>query len=464
MELDEIEKTCAIDKCKYKVLENGYCIKHQKFYIMNESLKNNLDKVVCSFFKRGCTNLVDKNAKFTRCDSCREKERLRDNKYRHAEKELTDQNNMICNSCKQEYPKENFIGIKNNITKTCAKCREQNYKQDQKRVKKNKPYSELKKDPIRYARKQETSKLWRQNNPGIDKKYRKQKIEKIGIDEFHRHNANIAKEWRDKNPEHVKISNIKRLNNDKIYYTVYKFRANKCDIPFELSRDEYYGMIKQPCHYCNCVSKIRSGVDRKDNDRGYCLDNCVPCCTMCNFIKNTYSVKDFLIFVDYIIIQNGLNHDEYIYHGIKLSDLKNDPLVGLTIKNILKDYDSVSYIAYKIRANKKNLPFELSKNQFNEIKKLDCYICGKPTIIGHNNGIDRFDNNKGYVKDNVVPCCGQCNRMKRNYDYYEFMEKLYTIYCHNHNLHKLFTIQDIKLILNVEQKIAATSDVIDHID
>ena len=27
-------------------------------------------------------------------------------------------------------------------------------------------------------------------------------------------------------------------------------------------------------------------------------------------------------------------------------------------------------------------------------------------------GLDRLDNSKGYVLDNVVPCCDKCNRLK----------------------------------------------------
>jgi hypothetical protein len=47
------------------------------------------------------------------------------------------------------------------------------------------------------------------------------------------------------------------------------------------------------------------------------------------------------------------------------------------------------------------------------------------------NGIDRVDNNKGYVEGNVVSCCWTCNRAKsdRNYkDYYDYIGKLRTNY------------------------------------
>lgn len=44
------------------------------------------------------------------------------------------------------------------------------------------------------------------------------------------------------------------------------------------------------------------------------------------------------------------------------------------------------------------------------------------------NGVDRLDSNKGYEMDNVVPCCGMCNRMKNKFTYKEFIDKIKLIY------------------------------------
>lgn len=50
---------------------------------------------------------------------------------------------------------------------------------------------------------------------------------------------------------------------------------------------------------------------------------------------------------------------------------------------------------------------------FEEVHK-DCHYCGLEASHdprGHH-GLDRADNAKGYTKDNVVPCCRRCNRVK----------------------------------------------------
>ena len=49
-----------------------------------------------------------------------------------------------------------------------------------------------------------------------------------------------------------------------------------------------------------------------------------------------------------------------------------------------------------------------------------CVYCGDT----HRIGCDRIDNNKGHTKDNVVPCCIECNTARNNYFTYEEMRVL----------------------------------------
>jgi len=39
---------------------------------------------------------------------------------------------------------------------------------------------------------------------------------------------------------------------------------------------------------------VHNGIDRLDSSRGYILENCVPCCKVCNYAKRNMSVNDFL--------------------------------------------------------------------------------------------------------------------------------------------------------------------------
>ena len=92
---------------------------------------------------------------------------------------------------------------------------------------------------------------------------------------------------------------------------------------------------------------------------------------------------------------------------------------------------------------------EIVKEYFIEICSMDCFYCnlspqpwnpyiqkdGIPSSNGNKmskdnldrswintNGIDRVDNEKGYLLNNSVPCCWGCNSMKINKSLYEWLD------------------------------------------
>ena len=68
-----------------------------------------------------------------------------------------------------------------------------------------------------------------------------------------------------------------------------------------------------------------------------------------------------------------------------------------------------NYNSYKKRSEKNFTGEEMiSETEFNLIAETECHYCGKAGP----NGIDRFDNLKGYIKSNCVPCCKHCNYVK----------------------------------------------------
>ena len=42
------------------------------------------------------------------------------------------------------------------------------------------------------------------------------------------------------------------------------------------------------------------GIDRIDSSIGYVVENCVPCCTLCNRMKSNLSGREFIAHVDRI--------------------------------------------------------------------------------------------------------------------------------------------------------------------
>ncbi len=81
-------------------------------------------------------------------------------------------------------------------------------------------------------------------------------------------------------------------------------------------------------------------------------------------------------------------------------------------------------------AKQRNLVFELDYLEaFEKYCLGSCFYCGfKPIWPETHNGIDRYDNDKGYVEDNCVSCCFRCNWAKRNNVVDEFKFRVNKIY------------------------------------
>ncbi len=84
----------------------------------------------------------------------------------------------------------------------------------------------------------------------------------------------------------------------------YKKSAVKRGYEYNVSLETFKTLTKSPCIYCGkppskvdstkCSDKfIYTGIDRMNNDLGYEDDNCVPCCTMCNYGKHNRSHDEY---------------------------------------------------------------------------------------------------------------------------------------------------------------------------
>jgi hypothetical protein len=118
-------------------------------------------------------------------------------------------------------------------------------------------------------------------------------------------------------------------------------------------------------------------------------------------------------------------------------------------KNLkIKDFGDATknslYVTYLGSARKRDLNFSIDRNLFFNLVQLNCAYCGdapKNKIknqYGNGdytyNGLDRIDNSKGYIEDNVVPCCRDCNNMKKTMGQQEFLDHIEKI--HNYQKEK----------------------------
>lgn len=74
----------------------------------------------------------------------------------------------------------------------------------------------------------------------------------------------------------------------------------------------------------------------------------------------------------------------------------------------------------KWKCKNRGFEFLITKEQWAQLILNPCHYCGiSLKSIKRGSGLDRIDNSKGYILDNIVPCCYECNMIKGNFLTYE---------------------------------------------
>jgi hypothetical protein len=209
-------------------------------------------------------------------------------------------------------------------------------------------------------------------------------------------------DYKDRLSKRTRLHKVKHINKGAI----------KRGICVEMTDFEMLTYVYSECCYCGIKDEeILNGIDRIDNFRGYTLENCVPACKTCNYMKHAYTLRDFLR-----SIINIVNFHEQVPDP-KLFNYDFDHKMSGSL-----------YTIYKANAKRSKLTFELTKEQFVALVKQPCSYCGnsKPGRTG----VDRVDNKQGYVISNVNPCCSICNRMKKTMTVEYFIEHCRNIIKH----------------------------------
>jgi hypothetical protein len=188
---------------------------------------------------------------------------------------------------------------------------------------------------------------------------------------------------------------------------------------FELTIEMYEKhFYKKLCFYCGAIS---TGIDRLDSEKGYIQSNVIPCCKCCNKMKLNFSIE---MFVEKVIkVYNKItNENEEVKVPTHLTKVESN-------NQKYKQSSKGRFLAIKSGAKKRKMEFELTWLEYEEeFYKKSCFYCGDTST-----GIDRLDNKKGYIQNNMLACCEWCNKMKLNYSFEFFINQIISI---NENLFK----------------------------
>ena len=82
----------------------------------------------------------------------------------------------------------------------------------------------------------------------------------------------------------------------KAQYGRLKISTRERNLDVTLSLEEFIDIVSKICNYCG-EGKERRGIDRMDNLKGYTLENSASCCKICNYMKKTMTIEEFLTHV-----------------------------------------------------------------------------------------------------------------------------------------------------------------------
>lgn len=103
------------------------------------------------------------------------------------------------------------------------------------------------------------------------------------------------------------VDSLQKEISDNKYLESRHFRRRKFsilgnakarNIKVQLTDNEINTLLKSDCYYCG--KSGADGIDRIDSKKDYTIDNVVPCCKICNMMKNKFTLDTFLRQIDKI--------------------------------------------------------------------------------------------------------------------------------------------------------------------
>ncbi len=326
---------CGHGGCTFKTSGDKYCKKHSRDVYRDEEKEKGIR--YCDI-ARGCLTICKEG--YTTCDKCREKsyikEKASDKKrmeMHNAIEHIHSSTKQLCVRCGKDY--EQFKTRYNKPSKICKDCNAYNNAQDAKRTKRGRNFkNESFKNLTRYYSDYIKSAAERSYTIQLEFNEFKTMVlspcyychyvkmdETNGIDRINNsigyektncvpccETCNMMK-WTFKIQFFIELCKIISgvqapstefyIKWDEYYisrprcYSNYKKHAEVSrKLPFHITKEEWTGLIKQPCYLCGFQSKRGIGIDRIDSaKREYTIDNVKPCCYTCNVLKKDLTFK-----------------------------------------------------------------------------------------------------------------------------------------------------------------------------
>ena len=210
------------------------------------------------------------------------------------------------------------------------------------------------------------------------------------------HNAEIHHLWVERNRAHVQEYEKKRrtLLNPRWGQLVTAAKQRGIIVNY-IEAEQIKKKMLDDCFYCGwhpLDEEPLNGIDRVDSMIGYTDANTVGACAICNFMKREWSVTFFLNAISKIAL-----------HACKKMEF-------LRTKGLPRSFGGHAELDGSKKARQSRKDVKVSAEVMAKLKTRACYLCGTCP----SNGVDRVDSERCYESENVQPCCGVCNYLKKD--------------------------------------------------
>lgn len=185
---------------------------------------------------------------------------------------------------------------------------------------------------------------------------------------------------------------LRQIVDYKLWKQWFNEKAGDKYKPCSVSPELAFDLMVNRCFYCG---DFATTLDRLDSSLEHTPENCVGCCEFCNTSKKASDPISFVLRCVY--------RRTFEYFGD--DDIWDENLI------------LPSYSVYKANVECQKRPFELTREQFKNLCTSSCHYCKRcPEFVG----IDKIVPDDGYILNNCVSCCGNCNADKWDRSLEEF--------------------------------------------
>jgi hypothetical protein len=347
-------------QCWRPPTENGYCGKHQSDFLLEKGKSEGLHK--CSRYR--CTNMI-LEGKY--CDECQSKKESEKDETTQCKGEIAQGKNKGKRCEKKASSPEGYCG-KHLLNIQVEKAKEEGKRicDDGKRACKN--YTEDGKlkcedclEKLRHKEREEYE-VKKETGLCLDCGCELESLTRGFRKEVQRCEACYEKlrEVERNRPDRNRNYREEMKANIDVHYGKYLRGANKRNIQFELTIEEFGNIVSLACYYCATFKENESiGIDRVDSNAGYIVGNVVPCCEECNIMKQDLSLEKFKEHITKIynnlkdspVVQIQCEKKSSYVRPRKILDMYNEGTLEKYIEICINDERSPAFIE-KIRALK----------------------------------------------------------------------------------------------------------------